>query len=578
MRLIHGVPRHSGPSKALGCILALVVFAGCAASRSRHTTSEDPRVGAPDPAALDGDSGGWSESDRIDVSQLPALEPDEAVPSELDIRDLLEPDLSQRSSSPLDELATTDEAPPLTPQQIDAARRLLESDEPEWDMPIVTNAAVMHWVDRYSTQHRQSFQSAYSRSGKYIDSFRERFASYGIPQDMAYMAHVESGFKTSAYSKAHARGIFQFIAATGKRYGLRIDYWADERADPDKSADAAARYMRDLYAEFGDWYLALAAYNAGEGKIRRALAQTGAKDFWGIAETRHIRRETKNHVPAVIAVAIISKQPEKYGFLGDRESTLEYDTVPVKGAADLRVLADCAGTDVTTLQALNPSLRRNQTPPDGSFDLHVPSGRGESTLLALAKIPAGERVLYARHKVQSGDTLSSIASRYGVSVKAIQQANEMGRTTMIRVNQRLLVPTSSASRYSGAESVARVDAPAGEPIKYRVRRGDTLSSIARRHGTTPRVIAEASHVSLQGLLSIGQELLVVPGARSAAEAHRIVGESSRSVSAALTHTVQRGDTLWRIAAAYSTSVGTLCSLNGISPRTTLYPGVKLTVR
>ena len=159
------------------------------------------------------------------------------------------------------------------------------------------------------------------------------------------MAHVESGYKVTAYSRAHARGVYQFISSTARLYGLRVDYWMDERADPEKSARAAAQYMKKLYADFGDWYLALAAYNAGEGKIGRAISRTGSRDFWKIARTRHIRRETKNHIPAVLAATLLSKEPEKYGLTFTPDPPVHYDSIQVDGAADLRVLARCAGTD-----------------------------------------------------------------------------------------------------------------------------------------------------------------------------------------------------------------------------------------
>jgi membrane-bound lytic murein transglycosylase D len=390
------------------------------------------------------------------------------------------------------------------------------------------------------------------------------------------MAHVESGYKTSAYSRAHARGIFQFIASTGRRYGLRVDYWADERADPEKSARAAARYMRDLYAEFGDWYLAFAAYNAGEGKIRRAIARTGTRDFWAIARTNYIRRETKNHIPAILAATLLSKEPVKYGLAVEPEPLLVHDTIRVEGAADLRVLARCAGTDVETLRGLNPALRRNQTPPDGEFDVHVPSGTGPTALAALEAIPAAERVLYARHQVRRGDTLSAIARSHGVPVQAIQQANGLGRSTLIRVHQTLLVPTSVAGRYADpGPSVAAAAAPVGVPLTYRVRSGDTLFAIARRYDTTPASIASASGISVHQVLKVGDRLTVVPGVRSTTTARRASGAGAGGER--VLHVVRRGDTLWGIASLYRTSVGVLCALNDISPGATLYPGIQLTV-
>ena len=328
---------------------------------------------------------------------------------------------------------------------------------------------------------------------------------------------------------------------------------------------------------------------------------------------------------------------------------IEYETVQVKGAADLRVLAKCAGTDVETLAGLNPALRRRQTPPSAVTDVRVPPGRGERTLVELARIPQNERILYARHRVRKGDTLSTIARAYGTSVYAIQQSNGMGRRTMIRAGQTLKIPSAAASRYpSGEESVGadgvvvyrvqrgdtlwaiarrygttpqkialqngisvnhtlrvgerlnvgssravasatRRETPdraapgasgtgTAEPIQYRVRRGDNLWSIARRYDTTTHASAAASGISPRRTLGIGDRLTVVPGARSARQALGVVDASRVAASGKVVHTVRRGDNLWQIASLYRTTVDAICRLNGISSRSTLYPGTKLTVR
>lgn len=492
------------------------------------------------------------------------------------------PEADDQSASPLDHLAVADPVP--SPEELEAERERVTAEPPTFDIPMEINDRVLAWVDLYSGRMKSDFEVSLARSGRYLPMFREIFREEGLPQDLVYMAHVESGYKTSAYSRAHARGIFQFISGTARRYGLRVDYWTDERADPEKSARAAAAYMKDLYAEFADWYLALAAYNAGEGKVRRAMARSGRDDFWALARTSYLRRETKNHVPAILAATLLSKEPEKYGLSVERDPAVAYDTIPVEGAADLRVLARCAETDVETLRQLNPALRRMQTPPDGTTDVRVPVGSAERTALTLAAIPQRERILYERHRVRQGDTLSEIASHYGVGVTAIQSVNGMGRRTLIRVNQVLLIPTSAASRYDGGGSVAVAAAsqgPRGEIVSYRVRRGDTLYSVSRRYGTSPGAIAAASGIPVNKTLQIGERLTVVRGIRdsslAAGAAGRTTGAAQSSAHAQV-HTVQRGDTLWRIANAYRTSVSALCALNQISPSTILHPGTRLTVR
>jgi membrane-bound lytic murein transglycosylase D len=490
------------------------------------------------------------------------------------------------SESPLDELARV--TPELDhalyePQGPEAP------DPPEFDIPIVVNDQVSFWLDYYADRHRDSFRPGLVRSGRYMDLFREIFEEEGLPLDLIYMAHVESAYKTTAYSRARAAGIFQFIASTARLYGLRIDYWVDERRDPEKSARAATAYLKKLYGDFGDWYLAMAAYNAGEGKVKRALARSGHDDFWGIARTRYIRRETKNYVPAIIAATLISKEPEKYGFVFDPDPAIVYDTIEVEGAVDLQVLADCAGSDFESMRALNPALRRNQTPPHATTAVRVPRGSAERTLAALAEVPEEERVLYVRHRVRRGDTLYDLARAYGVTVGAIQTANQMGRRTMIREGKELVIPTVAAGKYSDrAPSRTASAGTSGQVLTYRVRRGDTLYGIARRYGTTAHAIAAVSHIHVNDLLHPGDRLKVVVGARSSAEARRIVqapaattvaaaANGASASSDAVVYTVRRGDSLWRIASRHRTTVRALCAWNQISEHGVLHPGTQLTV-
>lgn len=483
------------------------------------------------------------------------------------------------SVAPHDLLGEVD--PDLSESVVGAERQRWLDTQPEFDFPVMTNKKVEFWLDYYAGRNPKTFVKGLERSGRYMKMFRQIFAEAGVPRDIVYFAHVESAYKTNAYSRARAKGVFQFISATGRRYGLRIDYWVDERSDPEKSARASAAYLKDLYDEFGDWYLALAGYNAGEGRVRRAIRRTGSKDFWKISSnTRHLRRETRNYVPAILAATMISKDPAKYGFDVDYDDEITYDSIKVDGPADLRVLAKCAGTDFETMRLLNPMLRRYQTPPGATTDVRVPVGAADQAMAALAKIPRNERVLYARHKVRTGETLSKLARQYGVSVRAIQDTNRMGRSTMIRVGRTLVIPTVATRDFPGASASGSVDAIEGEVVNYRVRRGDTLSRIARRYGTSAKSIAAASGIRTHSTLSIGQRLKVVPGVRNSTEATRIArgGGGSASSAGSKTYTVRRGDSLWKIANRHKTTVSRLCSLNGISSKAVLRPGTKLQIR
>ena len=390
---------------ALSCTACAPLARGPSGPAGEASPSASPRDMEPVPAPHPQDVAGL-----LDPVSEAALDPT-----------AVEEPSALQPGSPLDELAGL--APEISPEQAALDRAIAARHSPEFDIPIVLNDQVMAWVDHYARKNRDSFRPGLVRSGRYIGMFREIFEEAGLPRDLAYMAHVESAYKLHAYSRAHAKGCFQFIASTGRRHGLRIDWWVDERSDPEKSAKAATSYLRALYEEFGDWYLALAAYNGGEGRVRRAIALGGGRrDFWAIQ--KHLRRETRNYVPAILAVTLISKDPEKYGFRFEPDPPVVYDTVQVRGAADLHVLARCAGSDFETLEALNPALRRLQTPPDGVTPVRVPVGRGTRTLAALESVPSTERVKWVRHPVRRGDTLYELARHYGVSVAAIQRAAE----------------------------------------------------------------------------------------------------------------------------------------------------------
>jgi membrane-bound lytic murein transglycosylase D len=399
--------------------------------------------------------------------------------------------------------ATEEDATPAEPAAIDAVAALPVSDAPAsaetmaqavaavesetLDLPVELNDAVLSCIDLYQGRLRDWFQEALSRGQKYLPGIRRVFAEEGIPQDLAYVALVESAFKTSAYSRARAKGVFQFISATGKRYGLKVDWWVDERSDPEKATRAAARYLKDLHVLFGDWNLALAGYNAGEGKVLRGMSRYRKSDFWELRKTRALRRETKNYVPLIHAAIVLAKAPERYGFVVTPDALPEWEHVAVVGAHDLRVVAECAGEPVETLRALNPELRRLATPADRSYDLRVPPGRSETLRQCLAELPAEKKVAYRKHVVRRGQTLASIARANGVSAQAIAEANFIASGRRLRPGTELVIPVpASRARVVQARREAARPGPGRDHVRYRIQRGDTLSSIAADHGTTVR--------------------------------------------------------------------------------------------
>ncbi len=375
-----------------------------------------------------------------------------------------------------------------------ATRRTAEAavQQEENDVPIELNDAVLGCIDLYQGRLREWFSAALARGGRYLPHIREVFAAEGIPKDLAYVALVESAFRTGALSRAKARGVWQFIPETGRRYGLQQDWWVDERSDPEKATRAAARYLKQLYALFGDWNLALAGYNAGEGRIQRLIARQGTSDFWALRAVRGrggLRDETRNYVPMIHAAIVVAKAPDQYGFAIQPEPALAYDLVPVDSAVDLRQLAECAGRPLDDVRSLNPALRRLATPAGRDFDVRVPSGTGESVRTCLEALPAEKRVAFRTHIVGRGQTLASIARQYGTRSEDIAQANGIASARRLARGAELIIPippgVRAAARPPRASARLSETRDAGRVrITHRVRRGDTLAAIAERYGAT----------------------------------------------------------------------------------------------
>ncbi len=403
----------------------------------------------------------------------------------------------------------------------------LPSGEELFDYPVELNRRVLAWIDFYLGRGRSSFDRSLERSGRYLAMARRIFAEEGVPQDLAFLAHVESGFRHNAQSPARALGLWQFMRGTARQYDLRCDAYVDERLDPEKSTRACARHLSDLYAEFGDWYLSLAAYNAGAGKVRRAVRQAGARDFWHIARTRHLVNETRNFVPAILAATILSKSPGAYGFKETTDPPLEYDTIMIDSPTDLRVVAAVSGLSLEELHELNPALLLMQTPRGNEYPIHLPCGLGGAASASLAEIPPEERLVHHRHAVQSGQTRGGRARRYGTTVQAIQDANGMGRRTTIYVGNTLLIP----SRHGGLADF--VLAGADGMIKHTVRRGECLSTIASRYRVRVAAIQSANAIRDPARIYPGQVLSVpvpVEQARAAAAPIEPVTRSSGAMA------------------------------------------------
>ena len=375
--------------------------------------------------------------------------------------------------APIDEANMEEPAPdPKVKARAEAELRTTQSD-----LPLLINDYVAGYINFYSNRGKGTFERAVARSGRYRDMIERIFKEEGVPQDLIYLAQAESGFHALALSRAGARGMWQFMAGRASGYGLQRNWWLDERQDPEKATRAAARHLKDLHNQFGDWYLAMAAYNSGPGNVQQAVKRTGYADFWQLYKRNVLPRETKNYVPIILAMIIMSKNPAQYGVDDVQpEEPERYDVVRVNYPVDLRLVAECVDVPVERLADLNPSLLRRITPKDQPFDLRLPEGTKDKYLEAIAAIPESKRVLWRYHKVQSGDTLAGLAKKYRTTEKAISAANNLDSTDLT-TDARLVIPMTGPVPGEG-----KAVAYSRHPTRYRVRRGDTVLSVADDFG------------------------------------------------------------------------------------------------
>ena len=352
------------------------------------------------------------------------------------------------------------------------------------DLPLTVNDEVLSFLNFFQTPRGKAIvENGLRRSGRYRAMISRVLRQEGLPQDLIYLAQAESAFQPLALSRAGARGIWQFVAWRGNEYGLHHTWWVDERQDPEKATRAAAQHLRDLYGMFGDWYLAMAAYNCGPGNVQKAIERTGYADFWELYRRNALPRETKNYVPIIIALTLIAKDAAHYGIDADPDPPVPTDVVKPGRAIDLRLVAETIDVDVDTLRALNPSLLRLTTPDDPNFELHLPQGTAEKFSAEIADIPPDKWVSWRRHRVEPGETLTAIAREYHVTAQAIAAANNLEKNEELDPGEKLIIPATR---------------PVGETkrhlVRYRVRRGDTLEGIADRFSLSSEEIRKWNHL------------------------------------------------------------------------------------
>lgn len=439
-----------------------------------------------------------------------------------------------------------------------------------YTIPVEVNDTVLSFIRIFQNSRRNEMEGGLIRSGRYLDAMKRIFREEGVPEDLVYTALIESSFKPNAYSRARAKGFWQFISGTAKRYDLRMDWWVDERSDFEKSTHAAAHYLSDLHGMFGDWYLALAGYNAGENKIAYGLQHSGAHTFWELCQTRYILQETKNYVPAILAAMIIAKDPQKYGFTDQPNEPIQYEKVQIDYPVDLRLVAECSGASLEEIKLLNSGLNRLTTPATGTYELKLPATTKDAFLTEIAAIPEDKRITWRKHEVREGDTLTSIAQLYRTSVTSISAVNSFQQdNTTLAVGQKIVIPIGrqSSVQYATRESYTQ-DAPvSGNAKYYSVHKGDTLFQIATKYNTSVDNLRAWNRLSSHHTLHVGESLVV-----------RNDGVSSKYASSGskIVYHVKRGDTLTQIANNYNTDVESLKRWNHLNG-SSLNVGDRLTI-
>jgi membrane-bound lytic murein transglycosylase D len=463
--------------------------------------------------------------------------------------------------------------------------RLSQDDSPV--LPVVSNERVEAFIELFEGPQKQWMERALRRSGRYSQRMKQILREEGLPEDLVYLALIESGFNPYAYSSAKAMGIWQFIPGTGRRYGLVINWWIDERRDLEKSARAAAHYLKNLYGLFDDWYLAAAAYNAGEGKMQRAIHKYDSTCFWDLSRYRYLQRETKNYIPKFLAALTVAKDPGRYGFADVQyDAPLLYETVPVPDATDLAVIAKGCGKSLALLNKLNPQLLRGCTPPDyPDYEVKVPLGTKELFLAYYSQLDPAKRLTFRRHQIRKDETLSHIAQQYGISVDSIMAMNRLNSRHSIREGKSLIIPLPAS--YQVATNESRTWKPVKLPdlsdrgyrkIVHVVEPGDSLWQISHRYGVSVSSLITWNRKHSSSRIRPGQKIVVWVKGPTPQNPPKVAKASpAEGQGEEFWYTVKPGDSLWEIAREFDVTVAQLSRWNQIDIRQPIRPGLQLRI-
>lgn len=558
-------------------LIPVSMLAGCSGNRAVPTPAPPVNVASQD-STPPGASAIASPAPDTSVLPLPA---DTLLPVSEEIAELQLAADSAADAEVLEQLENTTAAVADSPGSGVVPGDASAAEAVTWDIDVATFAnhdRVQYFLDFFQGPARERMTVWLTRMPRYEAMIRQELAGAGLPGDLVYLALIESGFSNTAVSRARATGMWQFMTGTARMYGLRVDTWVDERRDPYIATQAAARHLRDLRDRFGSVYLAAAAYNAGGGKVSRGLRRLPGDEedslntdatFFRLSDTRHLRQETRDYVPKLIAAALIAKEPDRYGFpeAADSFEPVVWDSIIVPDATGLDVIARLADTTVTVLREMNPQYLRLATPPRTRSVIRLPVGTGGAVAGGYAALPLNERVSFQEHYVTRGQTLSHIAGRYHVSVSDLRQANSMSGTRL-RIGQRLIIPTSGvlAARGAAAAEDRRAEIRRSVRSIHTVRSGETLSEIGDRYR-----VSVAQLTAWNGLsgttIRVGQKLRVGSSSSLAA----------RSDGRGGVHVVRPGDTISALAARYRVSPSALRAANGLGSSSLIRAGMRLKI-
>lgn len=482
-----------------------------------------------------------------------------------------------------------------------------------FDFPVVINKQVEMYLKLFQTSHRRSFENWLTRSGKYVPFMEHELQKAGLPKDLAYLSMIESGYSQRAYSRARAVGLWQFMQATGRQYGLKVDSYIDQRVDPEKSTVAAIDYLNDLYQEFGDWHLAVAAYNAGPGKIRNGLRRYNVDNFWDLAQHRYLHLETKRYVPKLIAAIMIAREPQKYGFSNIAyEEPLSYDKIQVKPGMPLDAVAVISGSSVKEIKALNQELRRGKTPPNKvGYSVKIPAGTKALATSNLKNLHSFVSTGYKTHTIKRGETIASVCRKYNLNTTALLKVNNL-RSSTLRPGTNLRIPYPMVKYQLVPDGdVSKLAAYNDNLILHKIKKGETISRIAKKYNVPQDMIVSWNGLKSVHAIRAGQQLalFIEDMNKNSSGMKRILASTSKLIVSQPTakesalagsvptltpqkknmpgevsvpndynwYKVQDGDSLWTISRRFNTSAENIREWNNLKSNL-IHPGSKLIVR